>query len=129
MTTEEKLMSKFFFCRHCNTVVGVTNGSGAGLHCCGENMQPLKVHNSYDEGWEKHLPVVERDGDEIVVRVGKIEHPMIDTHHIDWIYVETLRGGLRQVCLDSPSARFHPIGMPVAVYAYCNLHGLWKTEL
>lgn len=125
----EVMEQKFFFCRHCKTVVGVTNGSAASLSCCGERMQPLKEHNSYDEGWERHLPVVERDGDDLVVKVGRVEHPMLDDHHLDWIYVETLRGGCRQICLDSPKATFHPTGMPIAVYAYCNNHGLWKLNL
>ncbi len=120
---------KYFYCRHCNTVVGLTSGSGTGLTCCGEKMQPLKAHNAYDEGAEKHLPVVERDGDELWVKVGKTEHPMNEAHHIEWIYVETLRGGIWHICLDQPTARFVPTGMPVAVYAYCNLHGLWKLNL
>ena len=75
------------------------------------------------------MPVVERVGDELYVKVGNVEHPMLEDHHIDWIYVETLRGGIRQRCLDSPTAVLHPVGIPVAVYAYCNQHGLWKVEL
>ena len=120
---------KLFFCRHCKTVVNVRSGDGSRLTCCGEPMQHMVSHNSYDEGWEKHLPVVERVGDELYVKVGKMEHPMHEDHHIDWIYVETLRGGIRQRCLDSPTAVLHPVGIPVAVYAYCNQHGLWKVNL
>lgn len=81
---------------------------------------------------EKHLPVVERSGSTLTVTVGAVEHPMVDVHHIQWLYVETVQGGhIRYLHPgEAPRAVFE-LGdeTPVAVYAYCNLHGLWTTKL
>ena len=83
-------------------------------------------------GAENHLPVVECSGITFTVMVGAVEHPMVDVHHIQWLYVETEQGGYIR-CLhpgEAPKAVFE-LGeeTPVAVYAYCNLHGLWMTKL
>jgi len=92
-------------------------------------MQPMKV-NSIDASQEKHLPVVKRDGDDIYINVGEVPHPMTEAHHIDWIYFESTKGGKYQNCVGSPSARFSLRGgIGIAVYAYCNLHGLWRVYL
>ena len=62
--------------------------------------------------------------------VGSVAHPMLEAHHIEFIYVETETGGIRVDLTDQPEAVI-ALGdaKPVAVYEYCNLHGLWKTEL
>lgn len=82
---------------------------------------------------EKHLPVVERDGNKITVNVGSVFHPMTEEHSIGWIYLETKKGGA--------FVRLNPDSQPVgefvladgdtaiAAYAYCNLHGFWKTDI
>jgi superoxide reductase len=91
-------------------------------------MQAMTL-NSVDASTEKHLPVVKRDGDSIIVTVGSVPHPMLENHYIDWIYLETVKGGQRKKCIGAPSVTFalaHD-DMPVAAYAYCNLHGLWRT--
>jgi superoxide reductase len=78
------------------------------------------------------LPVVEASGGKIGVSVGSVPHPMEDGHHIAFVYVETKRGGQRKrlVVGDAPTVAFSLIDdEPVAVYAYCNLHGMWKTEV
>lgn len=119
---------RFYRCSHCGNVVGFIKNSGVPIICCGEPMQPMPL-NDRDASTEKHLPVVTRDGDEIVVTVGEVPHPMLEGHYIDWIYLETVKGGQRKKCIDSPSTRFALASddMPVAAYAYCNLHGLWRT--
>ena len=80
---------------------------------------------------EKHIPVVSVDGSIVNVTVGSVEHPMLDEHSILWVYLETDKGGQRK-CLDIGKAPVVTFALsdekPVAVYAYCNLHGLWKTE-
>ena len=82
---------------------------------------------------EKHIPSVTVADDIVQVSVGSIPHPMTEEHRIHWVYLQTTRGGQRK-CLklgDTPSVAFSLTGgeRPVAVFAYCNLHGLWKAEL
>ncbi len=82
---------------------------------------------------EKHIPVVERDGQKIKVSVGSVLHPMTEEHSIGWIFLETKQGGqLVRLSPDKePVAEFVLAGddQPVAAYAYCNLHGFWKTDI
>ena len=81
---------------------------------------------------EKHLPVVTMEEGAINVRVGSVNHPMLPEHFIEWVYVQTEHGGQRKALKpgDDPSVTFC-LGddKAVAVYAYCNLHGMWMTEL
>ena len=67
------------------------------------------------------------------VQVGTVIHPMLEEHHIGFIWLETELGGQRRslVAGDEPKATFvvAPGDKAVAVYEWCNLHGLWKAEL
>ena len=131
MYTEENMSEKFYLCEHCKNLVGMVASSGVPLVCCGEKMKAL-VANTTDASKEKHLPVISYDGDKLTVDIGSIEHPMSDEHFILWIFVETEHGGQRKALkpTDKPHAQFVFIDdKPIAVYAYCNLHGLWKTIL
>ena len=113
------MATKFYKCEHCGNVVIKVVDSGVPLVCCGEKMKEL-VANTVDASQEKHVPVVTRVDDcSIKVEVGSVPHPMTPEHHIAFIYVETENGGVRIDLTDKPEA----------VYEYCNLHGLWKTEL
>lgn len=98
--------------------------------CCGEKMEEL-VPNTVEASEEKHLPVVTRIDDcSIKVEVGSVAHPMLPEHHIAFIYVETENGGIRVNLSDKPEAVICTCSSrPIAVYEYCNLHGLWKTTL
>lgn len=90
------------------------------------------VPNTEDAAQEKHVPVVTVDGQNIHVAVGSVEHPMIEKHFIQWIYLQTEHGGQRKALKpgDAPCADFTVTGdKPIAAFAYCNLHGLWKKEL
>ena len=114
----------------CGNVVVKLVDSKVPLVCCGQKMQEL-VPNTVDASGEKHVPVVTRlDGNMIKVEVGSVAHPMTDEHHIAFIYVETEDGGIKVDLKDKPEAVI-ALGSskPIAVYEYCNLHGLWKTEL
>ena len=99
--------------------------------CCGEEMHEL-IANTTEAALEKHLPAVTMNEGKIEVVVGSVEHPMTDAHYIEWILLETDKGvQIRHLTpADAPKAVFE-IGedKPLAVYEYCNLHGLWKTEL
>lgn len=122
---------KFFICRHCGNLIGFIHSSGVSIVCCGENMRQL-VANTVDASTEKHVPVVTESGNRVDVVVGDVEHPMIPEHYIQWIYLETKNGGQRKALKpgDPPRASFLLTDdEPVAVYEYCNLHSLWKTEL
>ena len=130
------MAAKFLYCKRCKKLVGVVQDSDSVPVCCGEPMTLLNA-NTEEASQEKHLPVVtvESDGEgmRIHVEVGSVAHPMMDAHYIQWIFVETDKGGHRRALKpsDKPEASFLlPEGeTPVAVYEYCNLHGLWKTAL
>jgi superoxide reductase len=88
--------------------------------------------NTVEASAEKHLPVVTLSGNTIDAQVGSAAHPMEEAHQIAFIYVETERGGQRKRLKvgEAPSVTFcFTDDAPKAVYAYCNLHGLWKTEV
>lgn len=123
--------TRFFKCTHCGNIAELVNDSGAPLVCCGENMQEL-IANTVEASKEKHIPVVVVEDERVSVTVGAAEHPMIETHYIEWIYLETENGSQRKFLSpgDAPNAVFTVIDdKPLAVYAYCNIHGLWKKEL
>ena len=90
------------------------------------------VAGSTDAAVEKHVPVVTKKCKQVKVDVGSVAHPMTAEHLIEWVYLQTCRGGQRK-CLkagDAPVVSFALCDeKPIAVYAYCNLHGLWKTEV
>ncbi|MCB6364940.1 desulfoferrodoxin [Intestinibacillus massiliensis] len=122
---------RFFICKHCGNLVGMIHDAGVPMVCCGEKMTEL-VPGSVDASAEKHVPVISVEGDRVTVSVGSAEHPMVEAHYIEWIYLQTDRGGQRK-CLEpgaAPKAVFALADeKPVAAYAYCNLHGLWKAEV
>ena len=124
-------MNKFFICRHCGNIIGMIYASGVPVVCCGEEMEEL-VANTTDGAHEKHVPVVEVKGNVVDVKVGSVAHPMVEAHYIQWVYLETKHGGQRKALKpgDEPHVTFTVIDdEPVAVYEYCNLHGLWKAEI
>ena len=127
---ETIMATKFYRCRHCGNVIMKVVDSKVPVVCCGEKMEEL-IPGTVDASVEKHLPAVTRlDDCTIKVQVGSVAHPMIPEHHIMFIYVETENGGIRVDLTDKPEAEICVCtSKPVAVYEYCNLHGLWKTEI
>ncbi|MBQ1206355.1 MAG: desulfoferrodoxin [Clostridia bacterium] len=123
--------AKFYVCETCGNLVGMINESGVNMVCCGKKMTQI-VPGTVEASKEKHIPVVTVEGDTVKVNVGSVDHPMTEEHLIEWVYLQTCRGGQRK-CLkagDAPTVTFALCDeKPIAVYAYCNLHGLWKTEL
>ncbi len=123
---------KFFVCKHCGNLVGMIKDAGVPMVCCGEKMTELKA-NTVEASVEKHIPVVNVEGNIITATVGSVEHPMVEEHFIEWIYLETSKGGQRKSLApgEKPEAKFSVVegDKPVAVFAYCNLHGLWKYEI
>ena len=123
-------MTKFYKCNKCGNVAIKVVDSGVPMVCCGEKMELLEP-NTVDASGEKHMPVVTLLGDgKIRVEVGSVHHPMTPEHHIAFIYVETENGGIRVDLKDEPVADIY-VGDAnvVAVYEYCNLHGLWANYM
>lgn len=117
-------------CEVCGNIVEVLQGGKGELVCCGKPMK-LLVENTVDAAKEKHVPVIERQGDGYKVKVGSVSHPMEEKHYIQWIelvadgrsYTQFLRPG------DAPEAVFKVEAKEVYAREYCNLHGLWKGVL
>ena len=124
------MATKFYKCAHCGNVVQKVVDNKVPVFCCGQKMEEL-VPGTVEASVEKHLPVVTDLGNGVLrVEVGSVHHPMLDEHHIAFVYVETERGGIRIDLKDAPVCEVY-VGQdrPVAVYEYCNLHGLWKVDL
>lgn len=122
---------RFFICRHCGNIVGMVFDAKVPMTCCGEVMEEL-VPNTVDAAQEKHVPVVTVEGNMVTVKVGSAEHPMTEAHLINWIYIETEKGGQRKVLQagEAPEAKFALVDdKAIAAYAYCNLHSLWVAEI
>lgn len=123
---------KFYLCEHCKNVVVKVIDHKVPVVCCGEVMKEL-VANTTDAATEKHVPVVNVDGQKVEVVVGSTVHPMTEEHLIEFIAIETNKGYSihHLTAQDEPKTVFtlSEGETPVAVYEYCNLHGLWKTEL
>lgn len=123
---------KFYKCLHCGNVAVKMFDSGVPMVCCGDKMELLEP-NTVDAALEKHVPVISVDGSSVKVAVGSVAHPMTPEHYIVFIVLETEKG-FQEAALspgDAPESLFSVAegDAPVAAYAYCNLHGLWKAEV
>ena len=122
---------KFYVCPHCGNIVEMVHDAGVNPVCCGQKMKEL-IPGSVDASAEKHVPAVKVQGGIVEVNVGSVDHPMVDVHWIEWVELVSDKGIQRKYLNpgDAPNVKFILGGeKPLAVYAYCNLHGLWKTEL
>lgn len=123
---------KFYECKKCGNIVAYVKESGVPVMCCGQKMEQI-IPGTVEASKEKHIPVYEVKGNVVEVTVGSVEHPMVDVHFIEWISIQTKFGNQRKVLKpnEEPKATFALVdGDEVeAVYAYCNLHGLWKAEV
>ncbi len=121
---------RFFICTHCGNIIAMVRDKGVPVVCCGEKMKEI-IPGTTDAAKEKHVPVYTVEQNKVSVKVGSVEHPMTAEHYIEWISIQTKQGNQRK-CLkpgDKPEACFMICdGDEVeAVYAYCNLHSLWKA--
>ncbi len=123
---------KFYKCERCGNIITKIVDSGVPVVCCGEPMKEL-VPRAVDGALEKHVPAVTVEGNVIKVQVGEVEHPMTDAHYIQFIALETKKGcQIKKLTpADKPVAEFVLAAgeEAVAVYEYCNLHGLWVKEI
>jgi len=120
--------NEIYRCTVCGNVIEVASAAAGTLSCCGQPMR-LMSENTSDGAREKHVPVVERTEGGYRVRVGSVEHPMLDNHYIQWIELfdgETLmRRYLKPG--DKPEATFRTESEAVYAREYCNLHGNWRS--
>jgi superoxide reductase len=124
-----KVPVAFFKCEVCGNMVGLIKNGGGQLVCCEKPMKEL-IANTVDASLEKHIPVATRIDGKIIVQVGSAMHPMTPEHYIEWIALVS-DNGTERISLsptDEPKAVFGD-KENAEVYAYCNLHGLWKAEV
>ena len=124
------MKQKFFICETCGNIVAAVKESGVPVMCCGKPMKEI-IPGTTDASLEKHVPVCHVADHIATITVGAVEHPMLPEHYIEWISLQTTSGNQRKALNpgDKPQACFALCeGDEVeAVYAYCNIHGLWKA--
>jgi len=124
------MKQKFFICEKCGNIVAAVKESGVPVMCCGEKMKEI-IPGTVEASKEKHIPVYEINENIVKVTVGEVEHPMQEEHYIEWISIQTKFGNQRKALKpgEKPEVCFALCeGDEVeAVYAYCNIHGLWKN--
>jgi superoxide reductase len=121
-------IKEVYKCGICGNMVEVVHAAGGTLVCCGRPMTLLN-ENTVDASKEKHVPVIEKVEDGILVKVGSVEHPMEEKHYIEWIELHSENRVYRKYLTpgEKPEALFKVEGEVDYVRAYCNLHGLWKN--
>lgn len=119
---------EIYKCAICGNIVEVVHGGAGTLVCCGQNMTLMK-ENTVDAAKEKHVPVIEKSADGILVKVGSVAHPMEEKHYIEWIEVIADGKSYRQFLEPGakPQAFFKIDAKDITAREYCNLHGLWKS--
>ena len=120
---------KFYQCETCGQMVAIVKKKACPIMCCGKPMTEI-IPGTTDASVEKHVPVYEVKDGKVFVTVGSVEHPMIPEHYIEWVSLQTKFGNQRKALQpgEAPKVCFSICdGDEVeAVYAYCNLHSLWK---
>lgn len=122
-----KKINEIYKCEVCGNIVETVHAGGGELICCGQPMQLLE-EKTEDQGMEKHVPIIEKTDNGVLVKIGEILHPMEETHYIEWIeiiadgkvYKKFLKPG------DKPEAEFNIKDSNIEAREYCSVHGLWK---
>lgn len=120
-------------CNKCGQIVGLINDTGVPLICCGEEMETISPCTVEAELGEKHIPVCRREGNRLIVEIGKELHPSTDKHYIQWVALVTTKGNQRKILSpkDKPIVTFmlDSDEEPLEIYAYCNIHSLWELDI
>lgn len=121
---------KFYICEQCRNITIMVKNSGIPVVCCSRKMTEI-IPGTSGASAQKHIPVYQVENRTVTVTVGETAHPMEPEHYIEWIVLSTNQG-IQQKWLqpgDAPTAQF-ALGEDEcveAVYAFCNLHSLWKS--
>lgn len=121
----------FYRVKDCGCVFGLIREGDERVPCSIKNAIEEIKPNTTEASEEKHLPVVKYEGNTVTVSVGSAMHPMEKEHYIEWVYLQTEKGGQRKSLEpgENPTVTFVlDNDRPVAVFAYCNQHGLWCGE-
>lgn len=125
------MKQRFLKCNHCGNIVAMVEDKGVPVMCCGQKMAEI-IPGTVEASREKHIPVYKVEGNKVFVTVGSVEHPMVAEHYIEWVSLQTKFGNQRKLLSagNAPTVCFALCeGDEVeAVYAYCNLHGLWMAS-
>lgn len=121
---------KFYVCHRCGNLITKLREGKSPVVCCGKIMEKI-ISGTTDAVMEKHLPVCAVENGKIHVSIGETTHPMENAHYIEWIALRTGTGIYCKYLSPQkiPQASFS-IGegeQIKAVYAYCNIHGLWEA--
>lgn len=124
-------LNQVYKCDICGNIVEVIHSGVGQLVCCGQPMKLMVPKETEEGGYEKHLPVIEKNGDIYTIKVGSIEHPMMDAHWIEWIALDTESGVLRKYLNpgEKPEVSFTSKDKALRAREYCNLHGHWTTKI
>ena len=122
---------RFLSCEHCGNIVAAVKESGVPVVCCGQKMKEI-IPGTVEASREKHIPEFKVEGNKVYVTVGSVEHPMAPEHYIEWVSIQTKQGNQRKQLQpgQEPKVCFSICDCDEveAVYAYCNLHGLWVAK-
>ncbi len=124
-------INQIWKCEVCGNIIEILHEGADSLVCCKQPMVLQEEHGKSQEGKEKHVPIIEKDAEGIVVKIGSVLHPMDEEHYIEWIEISTEKGSSKKFLKpgEEPVAKF-PVKVDVSeisARAYCNLHGLWKS--
>jgi len=121
---------KFYICKHCGQIITKLKDTSVPVICCGAIMDEL-VAGTTDASIEKHVPVYTKENNTVTVKIGSVEHPMTSDHYIQWVCLETQNGYQVKYLQpeQTPEVTFaiNSEDEVISVYAYCNLHSLWKA--
>jgi len=122
-------LKQIYKCSICGNIVEALHAGVGQVVCCGKPMDLLQEKNQ-DVGQEKHVPIVEKTADGIKIKVGSVSHPMEENHYIEWIEVMVDEKLYRKFLKpgDKPEAEFCLTTDQIQARAYCNVHGLWKSN-
>ncbi len=128
----EKL--EIYKCNICGNIVEIINPGAGELVCCSVPMEHLPEHSTDEEMQEKHVPIVTLEGENKIIRVGSIPHPMEDSHYI--IFIEAISSDKKYIKRKYLTAGDEPKLELKAPCNYenftarelCNIHGLWVNK-
>jgi superoxide reductase len=122
------MLRQVYKCEVCGNIVEMLHTGSGTMVCCDQPMI-LQAENTVDAAKEKHVPVIEKIKGGVLVKIGSVEHPMIDTHYIEWIEIHTDKKVYRKYLFpgEKPQAEFLLEEDVLYAREYCNLHRLWKS--